>query len=564
MTEYRSNEDYNSFENELREAFRVARDQLNQEEVRIINLYRNMPKRAYHRTSRKDAIIEQLTEIRKDIGYKLVSPKLESIRDEVIVYFNKVIKQSLEEQDVPLTEGAVNSIVNDQLEEFGQELQKSRETLYRIMYGSFLSDQSNSILQKMHGLKSKLADSVKGRSIGEVPAQLLVPDGSRAYASDINPYITDAKRSKTETGFSGMGQTFHKPTEGMHTEPELRSSVPEPTLSLLPPTSPLMESRSPILGPTLSTPPHELHESIEPVEAPKPKLTPVLEPITAKGKPPDYKCKGRSIKSAGKFGTNVGEFKMPKGIAFDSVDNRIFIADSSNVGKGIQIYSVSDNNFNLMEQTFLTKPHAIAVSDEYIFVTDVERNVVVQFNIDSFEYETHNGGIGNLDSELNTPSGLCVDNKLNVYVADNKNNRISVFEARLKFKEHIGVGSLFEPKDVKLTKDTIAVLDTADICLHFFSRKTGGLIRSCITMGKGNDVMRPIFFFIDPHLNILISDQFGHSIQIFDQGGQKVHTIGGTAGHGEGQLFSPAGLFVSKTGEIVVVSSNKTNILQYF
>ena len=82
MAQYRTNEDYASFENELREAFSVARDQLDQEEVRIINLYRNLPKRAYHRTSKKDAIIDQLTEICKDIDYKLISPKLSSIKTE--------------------------------------------------------------------------------------------------------------------------------------------------------------------------------------------------------------------------------------------------------------------------------------------------------------------------------------------------------------------------------------------------------------------------------------------------------------------------------------------------
>ena len=54
-------------------------------------------------------------------------------------------------------------------------------------------------------------------------------------------------------------------------------------------------------------------------------------------------------------------------------------------------------------------------------------------------------------------------------------------------------------------------------------------------MGKGNDVSRPIFLYIDNHLNILISDHFGHAVQIFDQEGTKIHTIGGpTSGHGSG------------------------------
>ena len=625
MAQYRTNEDYASFENELREAFSVARDQLDQEEVRIINLYRNLPKRAYHRTSKKDAIIDQLTEICKDIDYKLISPKLSSIKTEAMKYFDEIIKQSQQGEEVVISQGEADSVASEQLAEFGQELKKTCENLGRVMYGNFLSDQSDSILQRMNGLKHKLTDSVLGQFGTETTPQLFVPDRHQ--------YSSPNKRIKPEPRYHQAPLVpepryhqaplvsepryyqaplvpeprYHQaplvPEPRYHQAPLVPEPryyqaplVPEPRYYQAPlvpeprcpqplsflgteatppklealltdstPKPPTPEKNSPLIK---DTPPPKFEESeppkpISPVEPPKKRIE--LEPIIAKGKPPDYQAKGRPIKSAGKFGTDVGQFKLPKGMAFDAVDNRIFIAESSNAGSRIQIYSVNENTFALMDQTFLTKPHAIAVSDEFLFITDVERNAIVQFNIEMLDYVSHNGGLGSRDGELNTPYGICVDKNLDVYVADSKNNRVSVFKKKLKFKENIGVDTLIEPKDVRLTKETVAVLDTNDICLHFFSRKTGDLLRSCITMGKGNDVSRPIFLYIDNHLNILISDHFGHAVQIFDQEGTKIHTIGGpTSGHGSGQLFSPTGLFVNKAGELVVVSCNKNNILQYF
>ena len=551
MATYRRFEEHNSFESELRDAFGVARDQLNQEEVRIINFYRNLPRRAYHRSSRKEAMIEQLTEIHNDIEYKLVSPQLDSIKSEAMKLFGDVIRQTREKPDVSLTEGEVDSIVDTQLEEFELELKKSRDTINSIMHGRFLSDQSNSILQKMHGLKHKLVQCVREQPSRGTPPLLLVPDGSHSYHSEANPYITEAKRSKTEPSSQRASQVCPMQPEGMQLKPEQRQVLSEYT--------PYPEQTTRTSDQSTRDP----HESLLLIETPLPKPELELEQITTTAEPIDYKSKARPIRTAGTAGQGVGMFKLPKGIAYDPNDAKIFITESSSAGSGVQVFSIGDNKFTTMKQTILKKPHGIAVKDEHLYVTDIELHCVVQFTTDLYEFVARAGEKGSGNGQLNTPSGLCVDNNYNVYIADNKNNRVCVFTKSLCFKENIGVGQLTEPKDVKLTKETVAVLDTGGQCLHFFSRRTGEITRSCIAMGKGRDVLRPMSLFLDAHLNILISDQFGHSVRIFDQRGQLIHSIG-EQGTGEGQLFSPTGLFVSKRGELVVVSSNKNHILQFF
>ena len=91
-------------------------------------------------------------------------------------YFDEIIKQSQQGEEVVISQGEADSVASEQLAEFGQELKKTCENLGRVMYGSFLSDQSDSILQRMNGLKHKLTDSVLGQFGTETTPQLFVPD----------------------------------------------------------------------------------------------------------------------------------------------------------------------------------------------------------------------------------------------------------------------------------------------------------------------------------------------------------------------------------------------------
>ena len=124
------------------------------------------------------------------------------------------------------------------------------------------------------------------------------------------------------------------------------------------------------------------------------------------------------------------------------------------------------------------------------------------------------GGGG--EGQLNYPYGLCIDYNGNVYVADSNNNRVSVFSKDLNFLKHIGTQQLYYPCDVKVTPNSVVVLD---YCIHLFSR-SGYLIRSCVTQGRDGMVSGPRFFCLDPVGNILIADYFRHSIKILSPSGQ--------------------------------------------
>ena len=169
---------------------------------------------------------------------------------------------------------------------------------------------------------------------------------------------------------------------------------------------------------------------------------------------------------------------------------------------------------------------------------------------------------GRGDGQLNYPKGLCIDSNGDMYVADCLNNRVSVFSKELKFLNYLGTQQLKCPRDVKVTQDSVVVLDRSANCLHFFSRR-GELLRSFLTQGEDGLVYHLQFFCLDIAGNILVTDYYRHCIKIFSPSGQLIHTIG-KEGHGRGELFCPFGISVTQSGTIFVVSHNDSFSLQSF
>ena len=216
-------------------------------------------------------------------------------------------------------------------------------------------------------------------------------------------------------------------------------------------------------------------------------------------------------------------------------------------------------------QDTLEYPWGITVSKEHVFITDIGLNAVLQFDRNSHELVTRTGTQGSEDGQFNYPNGLCVDHNGDVLVADNGNNRASVFSKDLIFISNIGIGQLKGPTDVKLTPDSVVVvLDRSLKCVHFYS-KNGHLLRSCISQGQGPDclVYQPRFFCLDLAGNIIISDHSSHRIKIFFQSEQLIHTIG-REGEGIGEFMYPYGICISKLGTIFVVSNNTNFSMQCF
>ena len=273
----------------------------------------------------------------------------------------------------------------------------------------------------------------------------------------------------------------------------------------------------------------------------------------------DYSLKKEPVIAVGKKGKADNELNAI-GLALDELNQLMYIADCVNCR--VQVVSFDGNFLTRFGQRILKKPVGIAVTEDNVFVTDCHLHALLQFSKKDYQLVRRTGTRGGREGELNFPRGLCIDSNGDVFVADCDNHRVSVFSRDLKFLNCLTTQQLKLPRDVKVTQDSVVVLDYSPKCIHFFSR-SGDLLRSCVTQGKDGMVYGPQFFCLDPAGNSLITDYSHDSIKILSPSGQLIHTIG-KEGHGRGELYRPWGICVTQSGTIFVVSANRNFGLQSF
>ena len=157
---------------------------------------------------------------------------------------------------------------------------------------------------------------------------------------------------------------------------------------------------------------------------------------------------------------------------------------------------------------------------------------------------------------IDLPLGLTIDESNgDIYICDYYNNRIQILSKEFSFKSQFGKDTLKYPRDVKLSKECIYVLDASNPCLHLFSYNHI-LQKSVISRGTDLLVIDPWYFFIDYSDNILISDSGSHSILFFNTEFQFTHKISVSE--------YPMGVTVDPQGRLIVVSLSNTNCLQIY
>ena len=258
----------------------------------------------------------------------------------------------------------------------------------------------------------------------------------------------------------------------------------------------------------------------------------------------DYSLKKQPVIAVGKRGSDNNELDCATGLALDEVNKLIYIADNA-------------NNHDILEA-----PRGIAVTEDNVFVTDRNLHSLLQFRKEDCKLVRRTGTEGAGEGQLDFPQSLCLDYNGDVYVADFCNNRVSVFSKQLQFKKCLGTQQLKSPVDVKVTPNSLVILDWSRNCIHFYSR-SGDLLSSCVTQGEDGMVYKPKFFCLDTAGNILITGGLSNDVKILSPSGHLIHKIG-KEGHERGEFVYPHGICVSELGTIFVVSWNNNFALQSF
>ena len=182
---------------------------------------------------------------------------------------------------------------------------------------------------------------------------------------------------------------------------------------------------------------------------------------------------------------------------------------------------------------------------------------VVKCNMDE-DYLTHFGKYGEEDGQFTWPNSIAVDQQGNVYVTDEWQQHISVFDADGIFLKKWGTqgeddGKWNRPAGIAFdADDNLLVVDSLNSRVQKFT-SDGHFISKFGGTGSGEGQFNtPWGINTDRQGNIYVADWRNDRIQKFSAEGQFLMQVG-HGGEGEGELRRPSGVAVDADGYVYVV-----------
>ena len=254
---------------------------------------------------------------------------------------------------------------------------------------------------------------------------------------------------------------------------------------------------------------------------------------------PEYAGREHPIISKCKTGSGKGEFRNPRGIAFDKLQNRLYICDYSN--SCIQVFNTDGKYLNSFGNDQLLNPFGICVSKDFVFVTDEEKRCVTKFTLE---------GVFKISSD----EGLIFDNIYGIdccdkllYICDFSIQEIYVFDLDLKHIRDFGSGKLRYPVDISIHSDRIYILSQPFSSIYCYSKDC--TFQKEIELSGGEKPMAiAVYMVIDPKGNFLISDLSNLEVRIFSPQGILKHSIG------KGHFNMLNGLTLDNSNDIICLN----------
>ncbi len=156
------------------------------------------------------------------------------------------------------------------------------------------------------------------------------------------------------------------------------------------------------------------------------------------------------------------------------------------------------------------------------------------------------GREGSMEGQMKEPSALALDSDEFLYMADEKLNRISIFNRECEFVSSWGIegdrpGEFNRPTGLLIREDTVYVVDALNHRIQKYS-KEGNFIYQWGGLGSNEGQFRyPWGIADDRDGDIYIADWGNDRVQKFTTDGEYLHTFG-SSGHNEGELSRPADL----------------------
>lgn len=239
---------------------------------------------------------------------------------------------------------------------------------------------------------------------------------------------------------------------------------------------------------------------------------------------------GEVLRQVGREGSEEGEFECPlSGITTDEdgylyvlSDCKVYVLDFN----GGVVDKWGEQGADEIWQFSTPKGIKYNPVTESLYITDVNHDRILSFDKDG-TYNFSFGTIGSGATHIDGPRGLDIDSSGNLYIADEENHRVQVFNSSGVHIRSIGSSSIFEfPKDVEiLANGNIAVSSQNNQKIYIFD-EDGNVLDSWGEYGDDDHHFHyPQYLASDSSNNVYVSDWDLKSIQKFTEGGSSVWTI---------------------------------------
>ena len=284
-------------------------------------------------------------------------------------------------------------------------------------------------------------------------------------------------------------------------------------------------------------------------------------------------CKDPSF-SFGRYGNGNMEFKGLKAVCISPDDSCVFVLDQNQMKafdrKGsfiFQFTSFPTKRSNALELA------AIASDDINIYVTSSSHDIVYVISLtytvatdtqpSGSDFKTILGATGPMIQRLSRP-GPAEYNKFRslLFIADNGNKRVVVYNAGLHYVCQIGKGQIESVGSLSVSADgeLIYILERGKISNKYVRvfGYSGDLVKEFAM--RHSELKHPWSLCVSDEGQVMVSDgspdygTLGHSVRVFSKEGKQIGKIG-CSGKGLGQFKDPRGLVIDSNGNLIVIDS---------
>jgi sugar lactone lactonase YvrE len=267
-----------------------------------------------------------------------------------------------------------------------------------------------------------------------------------------------------------------------------------------------------------------------------------------------YRSDGTYVSSFGGFGSNlVGKFHSPFGVVATS--SSVFVSDISS--GNLTQFTKTGHLVCAWSSTALEQPAMITADNaSNLYVTDQLGSDVASFSPCNNKATWVSGSLGSAPGQFDTPVGVAVDSRMNVYVGNSNNLRVDKVSASsgsfIASLTYPRLGFFASPSDAALDGlGHIFVVDEANNRIQKFS-VTGTFQIAWGTTGSGNSQFNgPTGIALDHAGNVYVADSQNNRVEKFYPNGTFISTWG-KFGIGNGQFQNPFGVAVDNSNNIYV------------